>query len=331
MISVYRDGEEGLQPADGFPVGAWIHAEAPTDAELAQLRDQLGVPATFLAAAVDPREVARTDTQRGVHLAIVRVPFDFGPDERVPFRTTPLGMIVTPQHFLTISRRPIDFVHDLTRTYERHSLHTRRANAMILAILGIVGQWFLRFLEDVDRRMDDVEDRLADSIENHEMMELLRYEKSLVYLKTGLDWNEQMVRHLQERSYFQWTEEDQELLRDVEIEYRQGSYMAATMQALSAEMTDTFASLISNNLGVVMKFLAAITIVLTVPMIFSSFYGMNVGLPAQDTRLGFFVLLVLSLLPTLAVAWWFWREGWLSFRWQAGPAAGRPKARGPRP
>lgn len=331
MISVYRDDDQGLQPADGFPAGAWIHAEAPTEAELAQLRDVLGVPATFLAAAVDPREVARTDTQRGIHLTIVRVPFDFGRRARAPYRTAPLGMIVTAEHFLTISPRPIDFVHGLTDTFAQHSMHTRRANAMILAILGIVGQWFLRDLEDIDRRMDDVEDRLADSIENHEMMELLRYEKSLVYLKTGLEWNQQMVGHLQEQSHFQWTEEDRELLRDVAIEYRQGSHVAATMQAVSSEMTETFASLISNNLSVVMKFLAAITIVLTVPMIFSSFYGMNVALPGQGTRVGFVVLLLLSLIPTVVVAWWFWRQGWLSFRWQTNRDDGPPEKEGPRP
>lgn len=317
MISVYRDAENGMVAADGFPPGAWVHAESPTAEELALLQRELSLPPGFLAAAVDPREVARTDSQRGMHLTIVRVPYDFGPRDRVPFRTTPLGMIVGPEHFVTICRQPIDFVHDLTYTYAETPLHTRRANRMIIAILSIVGQWFLRYLEEIDRLMDDVEDRLINSIENGEMMELLRYEKSLVYMKTGLEWNETMVRHVQDRSYFEWTDEDLEMLKEVEIEYRQGAHMAATMQAVSGEMTDTFASLISNNLNVVMKFLAAVTIILTVPMLFTSFYGMNVALPGRDTRSAFIVMTLLSVGVTILVTWWFRRQGWLSFRWAA--------------
>ncbi len=328
MISVYRDAENGLVAADGFPPGAWVHAESPTAEELALLQRELGLPSSFLAAAVDPREVARTDSQRGIHLTIVRVPYDFGPRDRVPFRTTPLGMIVGPQHFVTICRQPIDFVHDLTYTYAETPLHTRRANRMIVAILGIVGQWFLRYLEEIDRLMDDVEDRLINSIENGEMMELLRYEKSLVYMKTGLEWNETMVRHVQDRPYFEWTDEDLEMLKEVEIEYRQGAHMAATMQAVSGEMTDTFASLISNNLNVVMKFLAAVTIILTVPMLFTSFYGMNVGLPGRDTQPAFIVMTLLSVGVTILVTWWFRRQGWLSFRWATAQPAGSRRDKG---
>lgn len=328
MISVYRDAENGLVAADGFPPGAWVHAESPTAEELTLLQRELGLPSSFLAAAVDPREVARTDSQRGMHLTIVRVPYDFGTRDRVPFRTTPLGMIVGPEHFVTICRQPIDFVHDLTYTYAETPLHTRRANRMIVAILGIVGQWFLRYLEEIDRLMDDVEDRLINSIENGEMMELLRYEKSLVYMKTGLEWNETMVRHVQDRPYFEWTDEDLEMLKEVEIEYRQGAHMAATMQAVSGEMTDTFASLISNNLNVVMKFLAAVTIILTVPMLFTSFYGMNVALPGRDTRPAFIVMTLLSVGVTILVTWWFRRQGWLSFRWATAQPAGSRRDKG---
>lgn len=328
MISVYRDGRNGLQPADGFPAGSWVHVEEPTEDELRLLHQEMGVPETFLAAAVDPREVARTHTQQGIHLAIVRVPYDFGPQDRIPFRTTPLAMLITPNHFITVCRHPIDFVHDLTYSYDETEVRTRRANRMILAILGVVGQWFLRYLDELDRRMEDVEDRLADSIENSEMLELLRYEKSLIYIKTGLQWNEQMVRHLQERAHFEWTAEDLEMLSDVEIEYRQGFYMASTMQAVLGEMTDAFASLISNNLNVVMKFLAAITIVLTVPMIFSSLYGMNVGLPGEGSRSAFLALVLLSAVSAGVVAWWFYRRGWLTVRWHRGHVAGHPHESG---
>ena len=313
MISVYRDGDDGLQATDGFPPGSWIHVEEPGEEEIERLHAELGVPRTFLAAALDPREVARTDTQRDFHLIIVRAPYDFGESERAPYRTVPLAMISGAEHFITISRHPVDFVHDLNYDYDEAELHTRRANRMILAILGVVGHWFLHYLEELDRRMDDVEDRLVDSIENSEMLELLRYEKSLIYMKTGLEWNDAMVRHLQERPHFDWSDDDRQLLRDVQIEYRQAFHMAATMQAVLGEMTDAFASLISNNLNVVMKFLAAITIVLTIPALITTVYGMNVPLPGESNEGMFLIVLALSLVVAGVVAWWFRRQGWLSF------------------
>lgn len=316
MISVYRDGKEGLQPADGFQKGAWIHVEDPAEDELDLLHQELNIPRRFLMAALDPREVARTDSRSDFHLIIVRTPYDFGAEDRIPYRTVPLAMIIGRDHFLTLCRRPIDFVRDLNYNFDEGELHTRRANRMIMAILGIVGEWFLRYLEELSDRFEDVENRLADSIESSEMLEMLRYEKSLIYLKTGLEWNDQMVEHLQSRTHFEWTEEDVEMLEDVQIEYRQGFHMAQTMQALQGELTDAFASLISNNLNVVMKFLAAVTIILTVPMIVAGFYGMNVALPGESMGGAFLLLALLSAALALGVALWFRKMGWLSFNWR---------------
>ncbi|MBP8949237.1 MAG: magnesium transporter CorA family protein [Candidatus Promineofilum sp.] len=314
MIKVYRDGQDGIEATGGFPPGSWVHVEEPDDDEIERLHTTLGVPRTFLAAALDPREVARTDTQRDFNLIVVRAPYDFGDRERAPYRTVPLAMISGAEHFVTISRHPIDFVHDLNYEYDATELHTRRANRMILAILGVVGRWFLLYLEKLDRRMDDVEDRLAESIENSEMLELLRYEKSLIYMKTGLEWNEEMVRHLQEEAQFDWTDDDRQLLKDVQIEYRQAYHMAATMQAVLSEMADAFGSLISNNLNVVMKFLAAITIVLTIPALITTIYGMNVQLPGEENPRTFTLMLSLSAVLVGVVGWWFWRQGWMSFQ-----------------
>ncbi len=317
MISVYRDGQDGIEATDGFPSGSWIHVEEPSEAEIERLRAELGVPRGFLEAALDPREVARTDSQRGFHLIIVRAPYDFGERGRVPFRTVPLAMISGAEHFVTLCRQPIDFVHDLNYEYDEAELHTRRANRMILAILGVVGHWFLHYLEEIDRRMEDVEDRLVNSIENSEMLELLRYEKSLIYMKTGLEWNDEMVRHLQEQPHFDWSGDDRHLLKDVQIEYRQGFQMAATMQDVLGEMTDAFGSLISNNLNVVMKFLAAVTIILTIPALTTTIYGMNVALPGESQPWMFTLVLVVSVAIAAAVGWWFKRQGWLSTRLHA--------------
>lgn len=316
MITIYRETEGLLQTSDEWGEGRWVHVEEPDDTEIESLLERIDIPRSFLRAALDPREVARTDSANGYHLVIVRAPYDFGEIDRTPFRTVPLGMIVTPDHLITVCRHPIDFVSDLNYNYADDDLPTHRAGRMILAILGVVGEWFLMYLEEIDRRLEDVENRLKDSIENSEMLDLLRYEKSLVHIKTGLEWNDTMVEHLQEKEYFGWDEADRELFEDVRIEYRQGFHMADTMLEVLEATTDAFASLISNNLNVVMKFLAAVTIVLTMPMIVASIYGMNVALPGESNPGMFVVLMVLSLALTLGVAWWFQRRGWLSFHWR---------------
>jgi len=314
MISVYQENHGWLEQTSGYEKGTWIHVEDPDEDEIKHLHERLAVPLPFLRAAMDPREVARTDSRKNIHLVIVRVPYEFGAGDRIPYRTVPLAMIVTPDHFITMCCRPIDFVRDLNYSFDERELLTHRAGQLVLAILGVVGDWFLRYLEEIDQRLEDVEERLMDSIENKEMMELLSYEKSLVYIKTGLQWNEQMVEHLQGKEYFNWDEQDQELFEDVQIEYQQAYHMSDTMLAVVGGTSDAFASLISNNLNVVMKFLAAITIVMTVPTLIASIYGMNVMLPAEDAPYAFVLIMIGSVALALLVAWWFYRHGWLSFR-----------------
>lgn len=313
MISVYQENHGWLEQTSGYEKGAWIHVEDPDEEEISHLHEVLGVPLTFLRAALDPREVARTDSRKNIHLIIVRVPYE-SDDDRVPFHTAPMAMIIAPDHFITLCRRPIDFVRDLNYTFDERELMTRRAGRLVLAILGVVGDWFLRYLEELQKRLDDVEERMMDSIENKEMKEFLGYEKSLVYVKTGLQWNDEMLGHVQGKNHFGWDEQDMELFEDVQIEYRQGYHMAETMLEVLEGTTDAFASLISNNLNVVMKFMAAITIVMTVPTLIASIYGMNVTIPGEDAPYMFVMLMFGSVLLALLVAWWFYRHGWLSFR-----------------
>lgn len=312
MINVYQDSGGWIVPAGEISKGTWIHVEDPTPDEIERLHHKLGVPMNFVKAALDPREVARTDSEKDVHLIIVRAPYDYATEGATPFRTLPLALIILPNYFITICQKPIDFVRDLNFIYDEQELMTRRSSQMIIAILGVVGEWFLLYLEEIDRRLEDVEHRLLDSIENSEMLEMLRYEKSLVYMKTGLHWNDQMVEHLQGKDYFGWNKEDQAMFEDVQIEYRQGYYMAETMLTVLGAMTEAYASLISNNLNVVMKFLAAITIILTIPMLLFSLYGINVPLPGEDASGSYVILILISLVVSLGVAWWFQGRGWLS-------------------
>lgn len=316
MITIYHDTDGWLQAASAWQPGSWIHVEAPDEADLELLQRRAGVPLRFLHAALDPHEVARTDSRHDVHLVIVRAPHVTPDSPDAPFQTVPLAMIAAPDYFITLCRLPIDFLRELNFEHSDDELSTHRAGRMILVILRLVAEWFLRHLDEIDEQLNSIENRLKDSIENSEMLELLRYEKSLVYMKTGLEWNHQMVEHLQQREHFNWQEDDRDLLADVQIEYRQGYHVADTMLNVLESITDAFASLISNNLNVVMKFLASVTIVLTIPTLVASIYGMNIPLPGADHPYIMTFILLSAIILTLIVAWWFHRRGWLSFRWR---------------
>ncbi|MFS8086024.1 MAG: magnesium transporter CorA family protein, partial [Acidobacteriota bacterium] len=305
MITYYYQDEDGrIEPREERQENGWIHVEAPDEGEIAELLSWSGVPRKFVRAALDQREVARTDATEGSRMVIVRAPYDFGDDDHVPFRTVPLTLIATADRFITISRKPIDFVGDLNVTYLDDDLPAYRAARMIPAILGVVGEWYLQYLEEIEQRLEDIERRLMDSIENSEMLELLRVEKSLVYLKTGLEWNNHMLDRLRETRPFDWDETEERMLDDVLIEYQQGYHMAQTMLEVLESTNDSYASLISNNLNVVMKFLAAVTIILTLPMIVASIYGMNVPLPGENNPNSLMILMLGSAVVTLWVSWW---------------------------
>ena len=134
MINVYHDTGGWIVPADEIAKGTWIHVEAPTAEEIERLHQKLGVPMNFLKAATDPREVARTDSQKNVHLIIVRTPYDFGEEGPTPFRTLPLALIILPDYFITICHKPIDFVRDLNYIYDELDLTTHRSSQMIIAL-----------------------------------------------------------------------------------------------------------------------------------------------------------------------------------------------------
>ncbi len=312
MITIYNDDDGWLQTSENWIKGCWIHVEEPDEGEIDLLHERLNVPRNYLHAALDQREVARTDSRNDVHMVIVRAPYKFEEGERVPYRTVPLAMIVTPDHFVTVCPRPIDFVRDLNYNYQDEELQTRRGGRMILAVLGLVAEWSLRHLEEIDEKLDSIEQEMKHSIENDEMLKLLRYEKSLVHLKTGLDWNGRMMDHLEENKQFKWDKADLELLRDVEVEYRQGFHMAETMLTVVGVITEAYASLISNNLNAVMKFLTSVTIMLTIPTLIGAIYGMNIILWGEDNPNMLAILLLLSAVLVALTAWWFHRRGWLS-------------------
>ena len=170
---------------------------------------------------------------------------------------------------------------------------------------------YLSHLRQMTRRIDTLEDELQESTRNREVLELLKYQKSLTFFTTALRSNELMMERLQRSQWFATYPDDEDLLEDVITENRQAIDMTNITSNILSSMMDAFASIISNNLNSVMKLLASITIVLSLPTMVASFYGMNVILPLEGHPWAFLAILGISLVISSVSAFLFWKRDWL--------------------
>jgi len=308
MITIYRTIDNRLETLNEVVDGAWINVIDPTSDEIEQL-SFLGIPQDFITYPLDLDERARTEREDdGTLLIIIRIPFYQGQKVDVPYITIPLGVIVTQNLVITICRRQNDIIQDLASGRIR-GFSTAKRNRFILRLLLSTATRFLTYLREINRTVEALEDSIQVSQQNKDMFELLKYQKSLVYFATALKTNELMLERLRRSQIFHQYPDDEDLLEDVITENQQAIEMVNISANILTSMADAFASIISNNLNVVMKFLASITIV-SIPTIVTSFYGMNVALPFQNTSWApAFVVLVSVFLMALVIMV-FSRRNW---------------------
>jgi len=309
MKTIFKSTETGLTTVADLVEGSWINVVDPSPEEVASLQEQLGIPADFLTYPLDADERPRTEKEDGTILIILRVPYYQGDDADVPYVTMPLGIILTEQHIVTVCKTQNGTFDELV-TRRIKGLSTGKRYRLVLQIFLGVAKRYLAYLRQINQTVEMLEDRLQASMRNRELVQLLKYQKSLTYFTTALKSNELMMERLHRSQMFRIYPDDEELLEDVLTENQQAIEMTNIAGSILSQMMDAFASMISNNLNVVMKFLASFTIILTFPTMVASFYGMNVGLPFQEAPYAFWLILALSGAISLAVAAVFWRRDW---------------------
>jgi len=310
MLTIYRSTETGLATLSDIIPGCWISAIEPTTDEIEQIH-HLGIPRDFLTYPLDLDERPRTEREDdGSMLIILRVPYYEGPKVDVPYTTVPLGIIITEKYIVTVCRRPNEAIQELTSGRIR-GLSTVKRNRFILRMLLLTASRYLENLRQINRTVEALEDQCQGSIRNREMLELLKYQKSLVYFTTALKGNQLMMERLQRSQLFHMYPDDEDLLEDVITENQQALEMVNISSSILTSMMDAFASLISNNLNEVMKFLASITIILSIPTIVTSFFGMNIPLPWENNGLAPVYIFGVFLLLSIGVVMLFRRRDWL--------------------
>jgi magnesium transporter len=308
MLKIYKTTEQGLVELETPNNGVWINATNPTAEEIAQL-EAWGIDNELITYALDQDEMARMERDEGYVLILLRIPYYQGANHDIPYITVPMGIILTDSYVVTICRYDNDIAKTLCNGKYR-GLKTGKKYRFILYILLEAATRYLSYLRDINKTVDMLEDRLQKSSRNSDMFELLKYQKSLTYFATALRSNEVVMERLQRMQLFNQYEEDRDLLEDVLTENQQAIQMANIAADILSSMMDAFVSIISNNLNSVMKALAALTIVLNVPVIIASFYGMNVSLPLETHPQGFWIVLGFALTLSFIAVYIFAKRDW---------------------
>jgi magnesium transporter len=298
-----------MQRLDAPEPGCWIHVVSPSVEDLAAIRE-FGVPAALLSHVDDREERPRAEHLGDVALVVVHCPQRRSATEGAPFITSPLSVFLLPHGVVTIAPRPVEFLDPLLNgTMAVPS--TTRGTEFVLRMFWQLADAYLVAVREINASVERLEDRLKRSLRNEEVLGLLDYQKSLTYFATGMGANELVLERLQRTPALRLGEHDQELLDDVRVEVRQAIEMVGISDNILSQMMDAFASIVSNNLNSVMKLLTSVTILLAIPTLVASLYGMNVILPGARSTLAFgAIMLVCAVLCVILFAV-FRRRNWL--------------------
>lgn len=309
MIHIHALGDQTEGSEGSVPEQSWIHVVQPTDEELAQLVD-LGISTDLLEDVRDPQERSRLLQREQLVQVVVRLPFAARQSEPLPYITVPISILLLPKRIVTIEAVDIGLM-ELVKQLMPHRASPTEQIRFVLAVLTLAATEYLGCLGVLTTSIEEIEDRLQRSLRNREVLQLLNIQKSLVYFATALRSIETLVERLRAVDLPGWSIAEDQLAEDGLIEIRQALYHVEITENILTQMMDAFASIVSNNLNTVMKFLAAITIVISVPMLIASLYGMNVSLPGANQTSAFAVILIASLILSVLVIALFRKLDWL--------------------
>ena len=305
MLKIYNTDIETneFQEIREFKKGSWINLVNPSENEIKKVCENINIQEDFIRDALDYEEKARIDKEEDDNtiLFVVDVPISEKGEENEIYTTMPLGMIVVrDEFFLTVSLRK----NKIIESFEKRKIknfQTYKKTRFIFQILYLNSSYYLNYLKQINKETEIAEYILKNSMQNKELLKLLSLEKSLVYFTTSLKSNEIVMEKTLRGKIVKLYEEDEEILEDAITENRQAIEMAQIYSNILNGTMDAYASIISNNKKGVMKFLTSITIILAVPTMISSFWGMNVKLPFENSPMGFLIMVLIAIIMTIAV------------------------------
>ncbi len=313
LIQVYKTIDNTAVEYDfaSLEKGSWINLTAPTVQELELVAEKADVMLDFLTAATDEEEAARSEIEPDQMLVLIDIPI-FRSNQN--YETLPLGIIITENYFITVCLEVNAVISELIASPPGF-FDTIKRTRLLFQILFKSATLYLKYIRIISRKTDELERLLRQSMENQELYKMLDFEKSLTYFSASLRGNYILTERLlrlratnQVSNLIRMFEEDEDFLEDVSIEYKQAIEMVEIYTRILSSMLDVFTNIISNNLSRVMRFLTSVTIILAIPTMVSSFWGMNVAVPLSDFSHGFLLICIFSFSVTLISAYFLWKK-----------------------
>jgi magnesium transporter len=313
MIVYLKRENQGLKRLHSPEKGCWIHLYGPFGTEETQkLSEQLSVDIDFITDSLDIDERSRYESEEGVDLIVLKTPIpnDGISDIEASYITIPIGIIRTEDYLITVSAYKNEVIEYLINTPPKN-FNPSDMESAILTIFERNVTTFQQFLRSINNERYAYEKALYKSSSNNDLTNLLNIQKSLIYFVTNLRFNDLLLLKIQRSNFLRIKDEERlALLHDIIIENQQALSMSEMYSDILNGTMDAFASIISNNLNEIMKRLTSVTIVLMIPTLIASFYGMNVELPYEHHPYSFVIVFTMSIFVSSAMTWFFVRKKW---------------------
>lgn len=296
-----------------FMRGNWINMVSPSEEEIKTVCKNIGIQEDFIRYALDPEEKARIDIEEDDNtiLFIIDTPIMEIESGAKVYSTIPIGVIfVRDDYIITVALHKNPIIEDLEKKKVKNII-TYKKSRMLLQIFYSNSEMFLALLKKLNKETEIAENVLKNSMKNKELLKLLSLEKGLVYFTTSLKSNEVVMERTMRGNLIKLYDEDEDILEDAIIENKQAIEMSKIYRDILTGTMDAYASIISNNLNGVMKYLTSITIILAIPTMIASYWGMNVTVPMQNNTLGFIIIVATSLLIGIIATLWLKKKGML--------------------
>ena len=313
MVQYFKNINRQTLEIDQPDAANWINVTPPFQPdEIDKLSSQLNIHRDFLTDTLDIEERARYESDDDVKLIILKTPVENKSlnESDAYYITIPISIIITDKNqIVTVNSFENVAIRRFLNSFAKR--HPERPNMMVLKIFEKVVLDFMQVLKEINQRRNNFEQKLYDSNRNEELLYLMRIQKSLVYVITALRSNELLLMKMERTNFLNCDEDEREFLSDLIVEFSQALEMANTYTNILNSTLDAFASIINNNMNMVMKRLTSITILISIPTLIASVYGMNVKhLPYADSPYSFYVPIAISILISVMVSLYSNKKKW---------------------
>ena len=303
MLRVFKTSDDGtLEKLKNIETNTWIDLVEPTEEEIKEVVEKTDIPANLLIKLLDSDEVARIEKEDDATLIIIDVPYVIDKKIKNKYSTLPLGIISYKNYLVTIAVKETEVVQDVMENRVK-SVFTMKKSRLLIQILHRVATLYLKYLKEINLEIEAKEKNLINATNNKYLLQLMNIQKSLVYFVTSLKSNDIILEKLEKGNLIEFYEEDMDVLEDAIIENRQGIETSLIYREIVASLQETYSGVISNNLNEIMKFLAGITIVFSIPTMIASFMGMNVPLGVlANNDYSFMFIMSISIFSAFVIA-----------------------------